>query len=92
MNSKRKKQISIDTIPEIFKEKATEFQEMGYRIEYVECDKLSMLKWKRPPITFLLYFYYFPLFIPALVFNWLLGYKYKILLEHVDGRIDVKCF
>jgi hypothetical protein len=61
----------------------------GYNIARIDNDCVEMIKWKRPPLSFLLYLLMGPVGWVPLILNWFLGYKYVIKIVDKNGQIKI---
>ena len=76
-------------IPKKFQQQVQKYLADGYNISKIELDEIEMVKWKRPPLSFLLYLLMGPIGWVALILNWFMGYKYKIVITEKDGEIEI---
>lgn len=76
-------------IPDKFQQYVQEYLDKGYSISRIEPDVIEMVKWKRPPISFLLYFLMGPVGWIPFILNWYLGYKYMIEIIDRNGEIEI---
>jgi len=76
-------------IPEKFQQQVQKYLADGYNISKIELAEIEMVKWKRPPLSFLLYLLMGPIGWVALILNWFMGYKYKIIITENDGEIEI---
>ncbi len=76
-------------IPDKFQQYVQTYLNERYSISRIEPDVIEMVKWKRPPLTFLLYLLMGPVGWIALILNWYLGYKYMVVITDRDGQIEI---
>ena len=76
-------------IPKKFQQQVQKYLADGYNISKIELEEIEMVKWKRPPLSFLLYLLMGPIGWVALILNWFMGYKYKIVITEKDGEIEI---
>ena len=76
-------------IPEKFQQFVQTYLDEGYSISQIRENNIEMVKYKRPPLTFLLYFLMGPVGWVALILNWRLGYKYVVIISEKNGEIVI---
>jgi len=76
-------------IPEKFQHYVKTYLDDGYSISQIGQNDIEMVKWKRPPLTFLLYLLMGPIGWIALILNWRLGYRYVVVISDRDGEIII---
>ena len=57
-----------------------------YRVTWREEGVVSLKKRRAPPLTFLLYLLD-PILSPAMIINWVMGYRFTARVYERDGRI-----
>ena len=76
-------------IPEKFQQFVQTYLDEGYSISQIRENNIEMVKYKRPPLTFLLYLLMGPVGWIALFLNWRLGYKYVVIISEKNGEIVI---
>ena len=76
-------------IPEKFQQFVQTYLDEGYSISKIRKNDIEMVKYKHPPLTFLLYFLMGPVGWTALILNWRLGYKYVVIISEKNGEIVI---
>lgn len=80
---------SKDMIPGKFQQFVQTYLDDGYSISQIRKNDIEMVKWNRPPLTFLLYLLMGPVGWIALILNWRLGYKYVVKISEKNGEIVI---